>query len=347
MLRILVAILCLGLPAGVCAAGVPEGLWEPRASEVYNLEAGESVQLRLAFDELPVRTWILSVEGGLRPCDLNVFRMKTGAMLHQQHDESRHRVRVPWGRGEAVTITLTANRRTGGSYTVKFLAPPAEEAPLAYGYDLNRALEAMETGRTGPAEIHLRDAAVNEPRDAGVAYLLMASLARNRNEMERAAGLLDMALAEGLPEELEHVELELRKQLARVQKRGAPTLRDVDFFLSLGNGDEAVERITRYLEDDESRSFTDWDHCEAYRRLGHARQLMGELIPAQEAMDRALTLATDSGQKALVYHRLALLQFEAGNRDQARRALAAARDLGLPPDLDADIAPLLEALEEE
>lgn len=349
MTRILAAVgLLAALGGAVCAAAVPEGLWVPRGSEVYNLEPGESVQFKLDFEVLPVRAWILSVDGGRLPCDLNVLRLADRSLLYQQNDEAVHRVRVPWGRGETVSITLTANRRVGGSYTVKFLAPPPEEAPLAYGYDVNRALEALEDDRPGAAEVHLRDAIIVAPEDAGVSYLLMASLARNRGEMERAAGLLDMALAAGLPDDLAHVETELRTQLAKVRHRLAPALIEADRLLRAGDGAAAAAAaIEAYLEEPAGPPRSDWETCEALRRLGQARQISGEIVPAQDALDRALATAVDRGQKALVYHRLGLLQLDLGNRDQARRAFAAARDQGLPPGLAAEVDSLITELDEE
>lgn len=345
MKRVLWPCVLSALLCAVAAAGVPEGLWTPRGSEVYNLEPGESTQFRIDFDQLPVRTWILSVDGGRLPCDLNVLRLEDGALLYQQHDESVHRVRIPWGRDETVSITLTANRRAGGSYTVEFLAPPPEQTPLAYGYDLNRALEALEEGRADRARPHLRDAVVNEPRDAGVAYLLMANLARREGKLEQAAGLFDLAMDAGLPESLAHVEDELRAQLASVRHRLDPALIEADRLLADGDGDAAATRIGAYLDEDKDRS--GWATCEALRRLGHAHQLAGRRVPAQDCLDQALAVAADRGQTALVYYRLADLQLEHGNRDQARRAFVAARDHGLPPDLRAEVEARLAELGED
>jgi len=343
-IRIIVLICLL---AGVTSARVPEGLWEPRASEVYNLEPGESLQLRVNHDDLPVRSWILSVEGGLLLCDVNVLRLTNESLLYQQHDESRHRVKIPWGRDEALVITLTADTRTGGSYTVKFLAPPADQAEQSYGYTLNRALEAFIAEDAARTESLLHDVIEKDDEDAGVGCLLLASVLKTRGEIEKAAGLLDMALAKGLPDHLEDVEQELIRQLAMVRNRLSPDLIKVDRLLAVGNGREAVYRTDIWLEAADDGAYSRWELCEGYRRLGHGWQLQGDLIRAQDYFDQALRAAVDQAQKALVYYRLGLLQYERGNPDQARRAMKAAQDMGLPPDLMKSSEDILNQSQED
>lgn len=333
MARCILIFVLTCLLAGVVSAQVPEGLWVPRASEVYNLEPGESMQIRINHDDLPVRSWILSIEGGLLLCDVNILRLTNESLFYQQHDESLHRVRIPWGRDEALVITLTADTRTGGSYTVKFLAPPVDQAERSYGYTLNRALEGLIAGDTARASSMLHDVIAAGGEDAGVGCLLLASVMKNQGEVGKAAGLLDMALARGLPSDLEHVEQVLMEQLSVVRNRLSPDLIKVDRLLAEGNGREAVYRTDVWLEAAEDRACSRWELCEGYRRLGHGWQLQGDLVRAQDSFDQALRVAVDQGQKALVYYRLGLLQYERGNPDQARRALQAAQDMGLPPDL--------------
>ena len=102
-----------------------------------------------------------------------------------------------------------------------------------------------------------------------------------------------------------------------------------------------------WLEQADLRAYSRWELCEGYRRLGHAWQLQGDLFRAQDYLDQALDAAVDRAQKALVYHRLGLLQLEMDNPDQARRALTAARDMGLPPDLMKSTDEILNQSQED
>ncbi len=341
----LIVLICLFAVAA--PAAVSEGLWEPWAAEVYNLEPGEAVQFRVSYDDLQVRSWILSVEGGLLLCDVNVLRLADRSLLYQQNDESRHKIKIPWGRDESIAVTLTADTRTGGSYTVKFLAPPSDQTERSYGYTLNRALEALAAGDEARAESIFHDTVAKDDEDAGIGCLMLASLLKNRGEMERAAGLMDMALRKGLPADLDHVESELRKQLAQVRNRLSPLLIRADLALAAGDGSTAMYRVNVWLEDQEIRECSGWELCEAHRRLGHAWHLEGDLVRAQGFLDQALRESHDRVQKALVYHRLGLVLVAASNPDQARRALEAARDLGLPPDLNESTEIILNQLEED
>ena len=278
---------------------------------------------------------------------MNILRLVNESLFYQQHDESRHRVKIPWGREEALVITLTADTRTGGSYTVKFLAPPGEQAERSYGYALNRALETLIAGDAARAASMLHDVIEKNGEDAGIACLLLASIQKKRGEIAKAAGLLDMALERGLPPDLEHVEVELIKQLAAVRNRLSPDLIKVDQLLAKGNGREAASKTDAWLAMADARAYSGWDRCEGYRRLGHAWQLQGDLVLAQGYLDLALEAAANRAQKALVYHRLGLLQRDMGNPDQARRALTAARDMGLPPDLMKSTAEILNQSQED
>ncbi|HPF36024.1 MAG TPA: tetratricopeptide repeat protein [Candidatus Krumholzibacteria bacterium] len=184
-------------PVTAAAAVPPEALWTARATESYLLEAGESVQFQVGFDSLPVRAWILEVDGDQRLCDLNVLRRPDDVLIDQKNRESRHRVRVPWGRGQEITATLTADAAAGGVYTVKFLAPSPEEAGQAYGFLLNRALDALDAGDPTRAEGFLQQAR-RDDEDLAEADLLLAGIRLQRGEPREAAGLLDDALDAGL-----------------------------------------------------------------------------------------------------------------------------------------------------
>ena len=340
----LFALTLAALPA---RAGVPEGLWVAWGTETYNLEAGESVQFHVAFADLPLRAWVLTVEGDQRLCDVNVLRLGHEHLLYQQHDESRHRVRIPWGTGEAVAVTVTADMSGGGVYTIKFLGPPDDTAERAYGYRINRALESIEAGDEARAESLLRDVIRADEAEVGLAALLLAGLLKDRGDVEPAIAALDLALRHELPSGFEAVERELRAHLAAALRRAAPEPREADRLLAAGKHDAAIaycEDWLARLDDDETLA---WERCEALRRIGRAHQARGRQVRAMEAYNNALREAVEPGQKALVYHTLGLLLLDLGNPDQARRALAAARDLGLPPDLDASTQTLLNTLDEE
>lgn len=199
-MRTTLPALCLVLAAALAAAATPpDALWTARGTESYVLEAGESVQFQVGFDTLPVRAWVLEVDGDYRLSDLNVLRRPDDVLLYQKNDESRHRVRVPWGRGQEVAVTLTADRAAGGVYTVKFLAPPPDQAGQAYGFWVNRALEALEQDRLEEAEGNLQRS-LREGEDPGVAAVLQAGIHQLRGERQAAADQLEQALAAGLPD---------------------------------------------------------------------------------------------------------------------------------------------------
>ncbi|MBC8424748.1 hypothetical protein H8E07_11550 [bacterium] len=316
-------------------------------TEAYNLEAGESVQFHVAFADIPLRAWILSVEGDQRLCDVNVLRLGQEHLLYQQHDESRHRVRIPWGTGESVAVTVTADMSAGGVFTIKLLGPPDDTAERAYGYGINRALESLEADDDQRAESLLRDAIRTDADEVGLAALLLAGLLKDRGDLEPAIAALDLALRHELPEGFERVEQDLRTHLAVAQRRASPELREADRLLA-GDDPEALiahcESWLARLGDDPSLA---WERCEALRRMGRAHQMRGRQVRAMESLNYALREAAEPGQKALVYHRLGLLLLDLDNADQARRALAAARELGLPPDLDASTETLLNTFDEE
>ncbi|MBU0743435.1 hypothetical protein KKG45_02350 [bacterium] len=340
-------LIALSLAALTVRAGVPEGLWVAWGTETYNLEPGESVQFRVEFDDIPLRAWILTVEGDQRLCDLNVLRLGNNQLVYQKHDESRHSVRIPWGTGEAVAVTVTADTSVGGLFTIKFLGPPADQAERAYGDKINRALEHLEAGSDSGAEVLLRDVIREDGDEVGLAALLLAGLLKDRGELDRAVAMLDLALHYELPEGFAEVEKRLHAHLAAATRSVPPELREADRLLAAGDPDAVVAHCERWLESlaqDESRA---WERCEALRRIGRAHQERGRQVRAMEALNSALREAREPGQKALVFHRLGLLLLDMGNADQARRALEAARELGLPPDLNANAEDLLSLFNEE
>ena len=50
--------------------------WESWGQETYRLEPGESLQFSVAYEDIPVRSWRLVVEGDYILCDLHVLRLR-------------------------------------------------------------------------------------------------------------------------------------------------------------------------------------------------------------------------------------------------------------------------------
>jgi tetratricopeptide (TPR) repeat protein len=340
--RFLFMVMLVLTLATFAAAAVSEILWVPRGTETYNLDEVESLQLRVTFDDLAVRAWILEVDGDLRTCDLNVLALNDLSLLYQKNNESRHRVRIPWGRGQRVAVTLTADMKVGGVFTVKFLAPPPEQAGRAFGYIVNRALEALESGKAGLAESLLYDS-IKAAEDEGVALLLLAGLAKENGDPEKAAGLLNQAVRYPLPKDLNDVRAELERQLSDVMHR-PEWMTDADLKLAEGDASDARRLLDKVLAD-KGGELSGWELSELHRRAGAAAQVDEDLFVAQEHFDRALSTAQSTRQRALCLHGMGLLQRDLGNPHQARQALRMARELGLPLELDAEAAAQLAALE--
>lgn len=159
------------------AGWAPPGLvsWGDRS---YRLAAGEATTFTIDFDQIPVRRWVLLVEGDIAPSHLNVRRMADGRLVFDQRSERRHEVDVPWGQGEQLSVVLTAGRQ-GGVYRVSVWGPPPDAYLRAYGYEVNRALESMTRGDLRQARHHLLVALREDPDDS-IATLLLAGLDAGR-----------------------------------------------------------------------------------------------------------------------------------------------------------------------
>lgn len=184
----LLAGLLLGAAGGVsgCSPGVtrahatypPPGLvsWDSRT---VTLQAGESVQFEIDFAQIPVRRWLLLVEGDVRRSYLNLRRVADGSLVYDQRNEARHLATVPWGEDEVLSGMLMAGRH-GGAFTISFWGPPPDAYLRAYRYEVNRALEALAEGRRGRAASHLQKA-LQERSDDRVARVLLLGLAADQD----------------------------------------------------------------------------------------------------------------------------------------------------------------------
>jgi len=165
------AVVCLA--AAAAAVQPPPGyvVW---GTETYTLQPGEALQLRVDFEQIPVRRWLLLVEGDVRLSHLNLRRVADGRLVYDQRDESRHQVEIPWGVGESLSAVLTAG--SGGAFAISLWGPPRDHYLRAYGYEVNRALEALAAGQRGLAQVHLAAAQLADSTDA-VARALLQSIA--------------------------------------------------------------------------------------------------------------------------------------------------------------------------
>lgn len=222
----LLAATLLTLASLALATSPPPGL-ESWGGEDYRLEPGESTSFTILFNDIPVRRWVLYVEGGDGVSHLNVRRVTDGSLLYDVRDERYHQVDVPWGTGEQLSGVITAGGR-GGVYRVSIWGPPRGSFLQSYGYEVNRALEAMDRGDLALAEHHLRSAQHQDPDDE-VATLLLAGLAQGVVPTGEVIGDL-----EELPEDRRQIEdaLDLA-QAARAEERYWDALEHLEVAHSL------------------------------------------------------------------------------------------------------------------
>lgn len=157
--------------ASVAAAVAPAPGLVSWGSESYTLAAGESVPFEVAFDQIPVRRWVLVVESVPSGSHLNVRRARDGGLVYDGRGETRHEATIPWGTDEKISAVLTASRM-GGTCTVSIWGPPGDAYRKAYGYEVNRALEAFDEGKTKRARAHLTQALADDPNDWVASKLL-------------------------------------------------------------------------------------------------------------------------------------------------------------------------------
>jgi hypothetical protein len=172
-MRVTVQICCLlGLVAATAPAQYPPPGLVQWGSQAYTLDAGEAVSFRVDFEQIPVRRWLLLVEGDLKISHLNLRRPRDGSLVYDEQNESRHAVEIPWGVGESLSGVLTAG--LGGGYAISIWGPPRDDYLRAYGYEVNRALEALAANDRDRARSHLLSALRDDPSDAVATTLLQA-----------------------------------------------------------------------------------------------------------------------------------------------------------------------------
>ncbi len=157
-----------------------DALWETWESESYTLQARESFQFPVAYDDIQARRWRLVVDGMDINCDLSVLRMADESLVYFETNESLHEVSIPWGEGEELIVVVT-NRNRPGAVVVSFQGPPRDQSHASYSFDVNRALEKYAAGQRLDAEKFCRDALLKDEDDV-VAKVLLAGFLRDRQE---------------------------------------------------------------------------------------------------------------------------------------------------------------------
>jgi len=332
--RLLAGLLVTVIVAAAGAAGAQGNGWVRWSSESYSLAARESFQFRVKFDEIPVRSWQLVVDGGDERCDLNVVRRRGEALLYAVNDESRHEVDIPWGTGEEVIVVVTA-RNHAGAFVITLYGPPRDQSPGAYSYDVNRALELYAAGRRLDAEEACSEALRKDPDD-GVAKVMLAGFLRHRRHYDRAAKLVDEALESELTPEMESLAKDLRAEL-RILRAPLPApllegIEEAEKHLIRGRPAAALDIAVKLLDGDLELDATAKSRLQLIR--GRALAGMDRNFEALDAYTTALHLNRARTGEAVIYFYMGRLYFGMGNLAQAQGAYAIALQHGLPSALD-------------
>ncbi len=338
----LLLALVMGSCLSVCAAKEAQP-WETWQETTFDLEAGESVQFRVDFAQIPVRTWRLRVEGGDLTADLNILRLQDESLLYFETEEPVHDVTIPWGKGEEIAVAIVAGR-AGGVFHVSFLGPPRQKAPAAYSYGVNRALEAYASGQRLAAQKLCEDALRADPAD-DVARVMLAGFLRDLHFYERAAKMIEIALAGDLPGDMKALAAQLQQELQELRAPLAAEVREglaaADQELADGDPGAALATCDRLLADPElggpARSL-----LLQYR--GRALHELDRFFEAVDAYTQALTVTTSREEQAIIYFRMARLFLDMDNPTQAEGAFNIARQYGLPAGLELQAAEAVERI---
>lgn len=311
-----------------------DGLWETWASESYTLEAKESFQFPVVFEDIPARRWRLVVNGGDTNCDLSVLRMADESLLYFETDETVHEVSIPWGKGEELIVVIT-NRNHYGAIVVAFQGPPKNQSHTAYSYDVNRALEKYAVGQRLDAEKFCRKALLKDQDDA-VAKVLLAGFLRDRHEYSQAAAIVDEALGSELTPGMRQVAEGLRSDLdvlraPRSRKLETGIIR-VEKQLADGKGDKVLQECDKLISSEKDLKNADRGLLLMFK--GQALAMLGRHFEAIDMYTQALGLTRAVAQEATIYFHMGVLYDEMGNLVQAEGAYSIALNRGLPVGLD-------------
>lgn len=311
-------------------AGAQDGDWVSWTSESYSLAPRESFQFPVTFEDIPARAWRLVVDGGDQRCDLNVMRPRDDALLYAVNSESHHEVEIPWGKGEKIIVVVTA-RDEGGAYVISVYGPPRDQAHGAYSYDVNRALELYAAGRRLEAEEACREALLKDPDD-GVAKVMLAGFLRHRRDYDEAAELVDQALEDDLPPDMETLAKDLQAELRTLRAPlPAPLLsgiEEAEQHLVRGRYEVALEIVEKLLLGELELDATAKSRLQLLR--GRALAGMDRNFEALDAYTTAMHLNRARTGEAVIYFYMGRLYFKMGNLAQAQGAYTFALQHGLP-----------------
>ena len=326
-------LLVLVLVATSGAHGQEAG-WERYSAENFTLGEKESIQLRVEYEQIPVRSFKLVVDGGDRKCDLSVLRVLGEELLYYKTAESRHELEVPWGLGEEIILVMT-NRDDRGGFVVELMGPPRDQNQASYSYHVNRALEYYAAGRRLAAEEACRQALVVDPAD-GVAKVLLAGFLKDRNFFDKAAVLVEEALEDDLSPEMRQLALDMRAQLAELRAPLDPAVREgverTEEHLEAGEFSEALLLCDGLLAGDLELDGVAKSRLEMMR--GQALVGLERNFEAIDAYTRSLQLNRSRAFEAIIYFHMGNLYLDMENLKQAEGAFTIALQHGLPSGLD-------------
>ena len=343
----LATLAALASPPAVPGPAAAESVYETWSAESFTLVPRESFQLTVTYDQIQVRNWKLVVDGGDRNCDLNVRRVRDGSLMYQRNDERHHEVQVPWGAGEEVSIVVT-NRNIKGAFVVSLLGPPRDQPHASYSYHVNRALDKFAAGQRLAAEDECRSALLADPQD-GVAKVLLAGFLRDRLYFDRAAALVDEALAGDLPGGMREVAQTLRSELVKLRAPlPLPVRQGVDEaegLLTGGRPAEALVVCDKLLDgglelEAESRS-------RLLLLRGQSLNALDRNFESLDAFTEALQLSRSKASDSLIYFHMGLLFVEMENLPQAEGSFAMALQNGLPAGLEKQARESLADIEKK
>ncbi len=334
----------------VSAAGgalAANGVYETWSSDSFTLAPRESFQLRLDYEQIPVRSWKLVVDGGDQNCDVLVTRLLDNSLMYQENDQRHHEVVIPWGKGEELSIVITA-RKVKGAFVVSVLGPPKDQIHASYSYHVNRALEKFAAGRRLAAEDECRKALLKDPDD-GVALVLLAGFLRDRQYFDRATVLVDEALEKELPGNMRSIAESMRQELIKLRaplplpvRKG---LEEVEGLLIDGQADQALVVCDKLLAGD--LELTSASRSRLLMLRGQSLDQLDRNFEALDAFTEALQLNRKKETEGIIYFHMGRLFYQMENLPQAEGAFTMALQHGLPSGLEVQAREVLQTITDQ
>ncbi len=322
------------MPKAGAATETNQSIWETWTNESYTMAPRESFQLRMDYETIVTRRWMLVVDGQDNNCDLSVLRVKGEELLYYETNERRHEVSIPWGIDEEIIVVLT-NRNRKGTFSVSVLGPPKQQNLASYSYPVNRALEAYSSGQRLKARDLCRTALIENPDD-GVAKVLLAGFLRESNSYADAEKMVREALNSELPDDMRTLaenlirELDtLREPLPRAVRKG---LDKAEEKLGRNKPLDALQICDKVLQKEKNLSSSSRAQLQVLR--GRSLEALDRNFEAVDAFTQALSSDRSKASQALAYYHMGSLYLKMGNLNQAEGAYSIAMQFGLPTGLD-------------